>query len=186
MERIDISVARFPDHTQAEVAVKALAQAGFDMKQLSIVGRGYHTEDNVVGFYNADGRIRFWGKYGAFWGSLWGLFGAGIFLSSPMTGPVMALGALAVIVLSAVEGAVAFGASSAIGAAIYSMGIPENSVLEYEHALKADSFLVFVHGTAGDVARAKSLLATVKPTRIDVHESVTAPVTPAPVVRAAE
>ena len=70
MERTDISVARFPDHTQAEVAVKALAQAGFDMKQLSIIGRGYHTEDNVVGFYNADGRIRFWGKYGAFWGSL--------------------------------------------------------------------------------------------------------------------
>ena len=97
MERTDISVARFPDHAQAEVAVKALAQAGFDMKQLSIVGRGYHTEENVVGFYNADGRIRFWGKYGAFWGGLWGLFGAGIFLSSPMTGPVMALGALAVI-----------------------------------------------------------------------------------------
>lgn len=86
MERTDISVARFPDHTQAEVAVKALAQAGFDMKQLSIIGRGYHTEDNVVGFYNAGGRIRFWGKYGAFWGSLWGLFGAGIFVSSPRTG----------------------------------------------------------------------------------------------------
>ena len=98
----------------------------------------------------------------------------------------MALGALAMIVLSAVEGAVAFGASCAIGAAIYSMGIPENSVLEYEHALKADSFLVFVHGTAGDVARAKSILATVKPSHLDVHEGVTEPAPPAPVVRAAE
>ena len=66
------------------------------------------------------------------------------------------------------------------------MGIPENSVLEYEHALKADSFLVFVHGTAGDVARAKSILAKVWPTHLDVHEGVAAPVTPAPVVRAAE
>ena len=47
MERTDISVARFPDHAQAEVAVKALTQASFDMKQLSIIGRGYHTEDNV-------------------------------------------------------------------------------------------------------------------------------------------
>jgi len=109
MERTDISVARFPDHTQAEIGVKALAEAGFEIKQLSIVGRGYHTKDSVVGFYNAGGRIRFWGKYGAFWGSLWGLFGAGIFFSSPMTGPLMALGALAAIALSAVEGAVAFG-----------------------------------------------------------------------------
>ena len=113
MERTDISVARFPDHTQAEVAVKALAQAGFDMKQLSIVGRGYHTEENVIGFYNAGERIRFWGKYGAFWGSLWGLFGAGIFLVSPVTGPVMALGGLAVTVLSALEGAIAFSAAPA-------------------------------------------------------------------------
>jgi hypothetical protein len=186
MERIDIAVARFPDHTQAETAVKALAQAGLDMKQLSIVGRGYHTEENVVGFYNAGGRMRFWGKYGAFWGSLWGLFGAGIFLSTPITGPVMALGALAVIILSAVEGALAFGGSSAIGAAIYSMGIPENSVLAYESALKADSFLVFVHGTAGDVAHAKALLATAKPTHLDVHEGVTAQLPPTPVIRAAE
>ena len=186
MEHTDISVARFPDHTRAELAIKTLAQAGLDVKQLSIVGRGYHTEENVVGFYNAGGRIRIWGKYGAFWGSLWGLFGAGIFLSTPITGPVMALGALAVIILSAVEGALAFGGSSAIGAAIYSMGIPEDSVLEYESALKADSFLVFVHGAAGDVAHAKALLATVKPTHLDVHEGVTAQLVPTPLIRAAE
>ena len=74
------------------------------MKQMSIVGRGYHSEENVIGFYNAGERIRFWGKYGAFWGSLWGLFGAGIFLVSPVTGPLMALGGLAVTVLSALEG----------------------------------------------------------------------------------
>jgi len=42
------------------------------------------------------------------------------------------------------------------------MGIPENSVREYEHAMKADYCLVFVHGTAGDVARAKSILATIR------------------------
>ena len=104
--------------------------------------------------------------------------GRSIFLFSPMTGPVMALGALAAIAFSAVEGAVAFGASGAIGAAIYSMGIPEHSVLEYERVLKADSFLVFVHGTAGDVACAKSILATVKPTHLDVHEGVTEPKPP--------
>jgi len=175
MERTDISIARFSDHSQAETAVKALAQGGVDMKQLSIVGRGYHTEEHVVGFYNAGERIRFWGKYGAFWGSLWGLFGAGIFLVSPMTGPVMALGALVATIVSAVEGAIAFGGSSAIGAAIFSMGVPKDSVLEYERALKADSFLILVHGTAGDVARAKSILASVKPTHLDVHEGVALP-----------
>jgi hypothetical protein len=122
MERTDVSVARFADHAQAETAVKTLAQAGFDMHQLSIVGRGYHTEESVIGFYNSEGRIRFWGKFGAFWGGLWGLFGSAIFLTSPITGPVMVLGVLAVTVLLAAEGAIAFGGASAIGAAIYSMG----------------------------------------------------------------
>ena len=186
MERTDVSVARFADHAQAETAVKTLAQAGFDMHQLSIVGRGYHTEESVIGFYNSEGRIRFWGKFGAFWGGLWGLFGSAIFLTSPMTGPVMVLGVLAATVLLAAEGAIAFGGASAIGAAIYSMGIPKDSVLEYERTLKADGFLIFVHGAAGDVARAKEILATVKPTHLEVHEGVTSPTTNAPLVHAAE
>jgi len=116
MERTDDSVASFPDHVQAEMAVKSLAQAGVDMKQLSIVGRGYHTEEHIIiSFYNAGDRIRFCGKYGTFWGSLWRL-GAEIFLVSPVTGHVMALWGLAVTVLCAVEEAIAFGSSSALGA----------------------------------------------------------------------
>ena len=44
-------------HTQAEEAVKQLEQAGFDRKLLSIVGKGCHTEENVVGFYIAGDRM---------------------------------------------------------------------------------------------------------------------------------
>jgi hypothetical protein len=182
MERTDISVATFADHTQAEMAIKTLAQAGFDMRQLSIIGRGYHTQEDVVGFYNADGRIRFWGKLGAFWGSLWGLFAAGIFLTSPVTGPIVALGHLAAMILTVVEGAVAFGGASAAGAAIYSLGIPKDSVIEYERSLKADKFLVFVHGNAVDASHAKSILETVNPTRLEVHEGVTMPELSTPVI----
>jgi hypothetical protein len=46
---------------------------GFDMKKLSIVGKDYHTEEHVVGFYNAGDRMKRWGKSGAFWGGFWGL-----------------------------------------------------------------------------------------------------------------
>jgi hypothetical protein len=40
-------------HTEAEAAVKELQKSGFDMKKLSVIGKDYHTEENVVGFYNA-------------------------------------------------------------------------------------------------------------------------------------
>jgi len=69
----DSAVAVFETHDQAERAVKELQQAGFNMKKLSIIGKGYETEDHVIGYYNAGDRMKHWGKYGAFSGGLWGL-----------------------------------------------------------------------------------------------------------------
>jgi len=43
------------------------------MKSLSIAGRGTHTDEHVVGYYNAGDRMKYWGKLGAFWGGFWGL-----------------------------------------------------------------------------------------------------------------
>jgi len=40
-------------HTEAEAGIKELQKAGFDMKKLSIVGKDYHPEEHVVGYYNA-------------------------------------------------------------------------------------------------------------------------------------
>ncbi len=55
-------------------------------------------------------------------------------------GPVVVLGYLAAIVITALENAITLGGLSAIGAALYSIGIPKNSVVEYEAAVKADIF----------------------------------------------
>ena len=52
-------VAIFKSHIEAETAVKELQQAGFDMKKLSIVGRDYHTDENVVGYYNTEDRMKY-------------------------------------------------------------------------------------------------------------------------------
>ena len=65
-------VGIYKTHTEAEAAVKELQKSGFDMKKLSVVGKDYHTEENVVGFYNAGDRMKFWGKLGAFWGACGG------------------------------------------------------------------------------------------------------------------
>ena len=144
------------------------------MKHLSIVGKGYETDEKVVGFYNIGDRVKFWGKRGAFWGGLWGLFFGGLFLTIPVVGHVVVLGYLASIAISAVESAIMVGGLSALGAALYSIGIPKDSVIQYETALKADSFLVMAHGVAADIARAKAILATGSPSRLDVHSGVKA------------
>ncbi len=57
MDTIDTVIAVFPDHQAAEAAVKKLTASGFEMKNLSVVGKGYHTEEKVVGFYSTGDRI---------------------------------------------------------------------------------------------------------------------------------
>jgi uncharacterized membrane protein len=78
-------VAIFKTHTGAESAVKELQQEGFDMKNLSIVGKDYHTDENVVGYYNTGDRMKYWGKLGAFWGGFWGLLFGSAFFVSPVS-----------------------------------------------------------------------------------------------------
>jgi hypothetical protein len=42
-------------------------------------------------------------------------------------------------------------------------------VIQYEAAVKADGFLVMAQGGAEDIARAKAILGTANPSRLDVH-----------------
>ena len=170
----DTLVAIFANHEQAERAVKDLADAKFDMTNLSIVGQGYHTEEKVVGFYNIGDRMKFWGKRGAFWGGLWGLFFGGVFLMVPVVGQVMVLGYLATAVASAVEGAVVVGGLSVLGAVLTSIGVPKDSVLQYETALKADAFLVTAHGSGAELARARIILSAANPSTLELHDGTAA------------
>lgn len=165
-------IAVFSRHSDADAAIRKLAQSGLDMTHFSVVGKGYHSEEKVVGFYNVGDRMRFWGKNGAFWGGLWGLFFGGILFTVPVLGEVMVLGHLAAMVFSAIEGALVVGGLSALGAALYSIGIPKDSVIEYENALKVDSFLVVGQGTPDEMARAREILASQNPVRLDVHPDI--------------
>lgn len=176
MTSLNAVVAVFEHHHPAEDAVKKLGESGFDITKINIVGKGCHTEEKVVGFYNAGDRIKFWGKYGTFWGGLWGLFVGGLFMTLPVIGPIVVLGHLSAIVLGAVEGAALGGGLSALGAALASIGIPKNSIINYEAAVKTDSFLVMVDGSPEEVERAKTILAAAKPSRLEVHEGVSAPI----------
>ena len=169
MEDTNAVVAVFDTHPEADEAVRELQKSGFDMKKLSVVGKDYHTEDHVVGYYNAGDRMKHWGKLGAFWGGLWGLLFGAAFFWVPGVGPVLIGGPLVAWIIAALEGAVVVGGLSAIGAGLFSLGIPKDSIVQYESAVKAGKFVVVAHGTAEDVAKARNILSTLKPTGLDDH-----------------
>lgn len=140
------------------------------MTKLSIVGNDYHTDEHVTGYYNAGDRMMYWGKAGALWGGFWSMLFGSAFFAIPGVGPVLVAGPLVAWIIGVLEGAAVVGGFSALGAALASIGIPNNSVLQYETELTNDRLLLVVHGTADEVEKARGILSS-QGVDVNVHDA---------------
>src|SRR5277367_5448181 len=87
-------IAVYDGYSEAEAGVKELKGVCFDMKKLSVVGKDYFPDEQMMDSCNAGDRMKDWGKTGALWSGWWGLlFGAGFF-SVPGLGPLIIAGPL--------------------------------------------------------------------------------------------
>ena len=172
MSDASAAIAFFNTHVEAEEAVRELQHAGFEMKKLSIVGKDYHSEEHVMGFYNAGDRMKYWGTLGAFWGALWGFLVGAAFFWVPGIGPLVVGGPLVSWIVGALEGATITGGLTVLGAGLYSIGIPKDSILQYETLLKADKFMLILHGTAEEAAKAHDILHQSKAMESAVHHGI--------------
>ena len=163
------AVAIYDTHTDAEAAVNSLQQSGIDMSLLSVIGKDYRTEDHVVGYYKTGDRLRFWGKLGVFWGAIWSLLAGEAFFWMPGVGPILVGGPLVSSIVTALEGATVHNGLTPLGSALHTMGIPKSSVMNYESALKANKFILVVHGANGDPSKASAILRNTKPIELSSH-----------------
>jgi hypothetical protein len=165
-----VVVAAYQSHDEAEAAIKKLRQAGFDLNKLSIVGRDYLTEEHVVGYYHTGDRVKFWGKMGGFWGGLFGFFAGSGFFIIPGIGPLLVAGPLVGMIVGALEGGVVVGGLSALGAGLCSLGIPKESIMQYETSLKSGKFVVIAHGSTEETGRARELIQSTNPDALAEHQ----------------
>ncbi|GEA62104.1 general stress protein [Vibrio comitans] len=157
-------VAVVNTHKKAEDAVSTLVNQGFDINHLSIIGKGYQTEEHATGFYNITDRVKSWGKAGALWGGVWGaLLGSGMFWI-PTFGALFVAGPLVTTLVGAIEGAAITGGAGALGGALASIGVPKDSIIKYETAIKTDNYLIVLDLDEKEIASAKEILA-----QHDVH-----------------
>ncbi len=82
---------------------------------------------------------------------------------------MIVLGPLASALFSGLQGAVVVGGISALAGALMTVGIPKDSVLRYETALKAYKFMLVVHGDEQEIKRAHELLKTSGLSSFDHH-----------------
>lgn len=106
---------------------------------------------------------------GLFGGACGGILFGWAFFWIPGIGPLIAAGPLVATILAGLEGAAAVGGLSALGAALFSIGIPKDSIVTYETALKVEKYLLIVHGTQDEVTRAKEMLSGHPGAQVHTH-----------------
>lgn len=160
-------VAIYDSHTDAEAAIRALHAACLDMKRLSVVGSDL--EAAPLGFTTADEQIVVWGRGGALWGSLCRVLVGSAFFFIPAVGPLVVMGPLVGLVVSAIEGAATGGGAGVLVAALMGLGISREGAMQCDDAVKTRKFLVLACGddrlvdcarAALDATRVASLTAT--------------------------
>ena len=145
-------------HAETENAVEELQRSGFDMKRLSLVGKDYQNKEHVVGYYNSGNLISYWGKQGVFWGGIWStLFGSAFFLI-PGVGPLVVAGPLVAAIVAGLQGTFMVRGMSVLGAGLNCLGIPRDSVLQYETAIMNEMLVLVLHGSANELDKANDIL----------------------------
>ncbi len=152
------AVAVYDSPSEAAAVVASLRQSKFDMTRISVAGRSRQADAQVIGCFDDGGSgMKYWGDQRELWAGLWETLCGRALFTMPGTGPVLVAGPLSGWIAAALENAPIFGGLSALGAAIYSIGIPKNQVIRHEAAIRAGQYLVLVHGTACEVNQAREV-----------------------------
>ncbi len=158
MSKKNSCVSIYSSRQATEQALENLREAGVDLRQVSIVGRGCDADAHPIGLYNVGGRIRYWGAEDAFWRGLLILLSDAAFFWLPEFGSLMVVGSIVASLVQGLDDVAIGGGFSVFGAALYNMGIPRDSIQQYERLIKAEQFLLLVHSEHSDVERAFEIL----------------------------
>ncbi len=162
-------VALYKTQSAAEETVRALQRSGFGLQKLSILGKDDSTEAAAVGYYATGDRMKVLGKSAAFWDGVWGrLSGSAVFLL-PGFGPLLAAGPVVGWIVGALESPTVKGSLSALGAGLFSIGLPEDSIIEYETQLKAGKYVVIAHDALVEVIKTREAFAATAHQGVQEH-----------------
>jgi hypothetical protein len=163
-------LALFHSEASAARAVRQLIEREFPMDMISLLGRAHGTGDDPLGlYYTTSGeRVKGWGRMGAFWGGLLGLFSgaAGLFFI-PGIGPLFAAGPIVEAIAGAAAGA-GIGGGVMAGAAALShlavgmrrIGIPEDQLKVAHQAIEQGGYVVLLRVGTTEAARWRGVLTT--------------------------
>lgn len=162
-------IAIYRTHTEAEAAIKELQETDFDMQKLSVIGKNFHAIEKVVGYYTTGGITKPYGKLGPFWGDLMGSLSDSALFWIPDIGPVAMGGPLVSWIVRAQDDTTVVYGLTIIGKGLFMIGIPKDSIVECERAIKSDKYVVVAHGTKDEMKQAEDILKASNDVGVAIH-----------------
>ncbi|HXA28097.1 MAG TPA: general stress protein [Candidatus Angelobacter sp.] len=163
-------VGVYDDMAQAEKAIQQLIDAGLARGNVSVIGQGLQSEARVNGFVTTGDVAKTGAKVGAWVGGIFGLLTGVAVLFVPGVGPIVALGPLAGAALGAAETATFTG----IVGAIFGHFLAKQHIPKFEAHLRAGRYLLVVHGSNDEVARARQIMQSTGAKDITENDAATA------------
>ncbi len=136
-----------------EQGINKLQTHNFDMESVSVLGNG---------------QTSFQGKPVRSSNDLWSKLNAADFFLLHDFGEVLAAGPLVHLLTKENEETEVICGLSVLGQALFSIGIPVDSIRQYEKSVHTGKFLLIIHGSHDDVERACQLLHS-KTQQVTVH-----------------
>lgn len=158
------AIGVFPHRRDAESAIRELRDAGFNMSQISLVGRDVQSSGTAAGGdmtsgTKADEGAKAGAATGGALGGLTGLLvGLGA-LAIPGVGPVIAGGALATALATTAAGGAIGAAAGGLSGALMGLGIPDERAHFYNDRVNQGDYLVMVDGTESEILQAETILS---------------------------
>lgn len=178
MNQYKRSIGLFYSREEAEAALRALKDDGFDMNRVNVIAKdadqvtqsagvetAYDEGDNAAEGAGAGATS------GAVLGGIGGLLvGLGT-LAIPGVGPIIVAGEAATAIATTLAGAGIGAAAGGIIGGLVGMGIPEDKAKIYSDRVGSGSYLIMVNGTSDDISRAERILHNSGIEEYDVYDA---------------
>ena len=157
----------FSSHREAESALGELRTSGFNMDQISVIGKNVDENSDMAGaqqgehLSDLDNRASEGAAKGAASGGTVGgltglLVGLGL-VAIPGIGPVMLAGAAATALATTLTGGAIGAATGGLLGGLVGLGIPKDRAKVYSDRVEQGDYLVMVDGTDEDVRQAEAI-----------------------------
>jgi hypothetical protein len=163
-------IAIYPDRESVERALRRLRDDGFDMRDVSVIYRGFEATELPAGVLTTGDLAWAGAGVGAVVGFLCGVAIGTAVLVVPGLGPLFVSGSFLAALAGATEGAVVGAVIGGLAGALVGWGIPAVHVQRYETHLSEGKFLLLAHTDCADVEYTRSVLAPEALNQLEFYE----------------